>query len=66
MDNPIADAAIASAESLLSTNNLNLLNSNVHSGTTLGNQLLVPEGVLNNYNSSNFNSCSEGSGLNIG
>jgi len=65
VDNPIANGAITSAESLLENNSLNLLTSDVHSGSTLGAELLVPEGVLNDYNSANFNSCSEGSGLNI-
>jgi hypothetical protein len=64
-DNPIADAAITSAQSLLETNSLNLQTSDIHSGTTLGGELLVPAGILNSYNSSNFNSCSEGSGLDI-
>ncbi len=66
IDNPTADAAISNAETLLSSNSLNLLTSDVKPSSTLGQELLNDEGVLNNYNSANFNSCSEGSGLTTG
>ena len=64
--NATADAAIATAETLLKANNLNLLTSTVVPSTTLGQALLVPAGTLNGYNNANFNSCSEGSGLTLG
>ena len=66
-DNPAADAAIANAESLLSTNSLNLLTSNVAPSSTLGKALLADEAVLNSYNNANFGTCTdEGSGLTLG
>jgi hypothetical protein len=64
--NPVADAAIANAESLLLSNNLNLLTSSVKPSSTLGGQLTADASVLDNYNSANFNTCSEGSGLMTG
>jgi hypothetical protein len=64
--NTTADGAITTAETLLQTNNLNLLTSFVDPSTSLGQALLVPAGVLDGYNSADFNSCSEGSGLILG
>ncbi len=64
-DNPAADAAIANAESLLSMNSLNLLTSNVAPSSTLGKALLADEAVLDSYNSADFGTCSEGSGLTL-
>jgi len=61
-----ADAAIATAETLLQTNNLNLLTSDVDPSTVLGQQLLAPATVLDGYNNANFHTCSEGSGLALG
>lgn len=61
--NATADGAISTAESLLQTNKLNLLTSSVDPSTTLGQALLVQAGILDGYNSADFNSCSEGSGL---
>ena len=63
MHNVTADAAIADAEGLLMTNSLNLLTSNVAPSSALGIQLLSDEAVLDNYNSADFGTCSEGSGL---
>ena len=64
--NTTADGAISTAETLLQTNNLNLLTSDVDPSTTLGQALLVQESILDKYNSADFNSCSEGSGLVLG
>ena len=64
--NATADGAISTAETLLQTNNLNLLTSKVDASTTLGQALLVQESILDAYNSADFNSCSEGSGLILG
>jgi hypothetical protein len=64
--NPTADGAIQTAETLLQTNNLNLMTSVVPPPTTLGQALLAPAGVLNGYNNGDFNKCSEGSGLTLG
>ena len=64
--NPLADAAIANAESLLLSNNLNLLTSSVKPSSTLGSQLPADASVLDKHNSANFNTCSEGSGLMTG
>jgi len=64
--NVTADGAIKTAETLLQANNLNLLTSTVHPSTTLGQALLAPAGILDGYNNADFNSCSEGSGLNLG
>jgi hypothetical protein len=61
-----ANAAITTAEALLQANSLNLLTSDVHPNTTLGQALLTPAGVLDSYNNANFHSCSEGSGLTTG
>jgi hypothetical protein len=65
-DNMAADTAIADAESLLSMNSLNLLTSFVDPSSTLGQALLADEAVLDHYNSSDFGTCSEGSGLTLG
>ena len=64
--NIAADAAISTAETLLHTNRLNLLTSSVDPSTTLRQALLVQESILDKYNSADFNSCSEGSGLVLG
>ena len=64
--NTTADGAITTAETLLQANHLNLLTSTVDPSTTLGQALLLPAGVLDGYNSADFNSCSEGSGLILG
>jgi hypothetical protein len=64
--NITADAAISDAESLLMTNSLNLLTSVVAPGSMLGSKLVADAAVLDGYNSSNFNTCSEGSGLTTG
>jgi len=63
VDNPAADAAIASSEALLIANSLNLLTSNVAPSSTLGQALTTQATILNNYNNANFNTCSEGVGL---
>jgi hypothetical protein len=63
--NPVADAAIATAESLLASNSLNLLTSNVDPSTSVGSALVAQSDILDGYNSSNFNTCSEASGLNF-
>jgi hypothetical protein len=65
-DNATADVAITTAESLLKANNLNLLTSSVDPSSTLGQALLTQEGILDGYNSSDFNTCSEGAGLTLG
>jgi hypothetical protein len=65
-DNAAADVAIATAEALLKANNLNLLTSSVAPSTTLGQALLTQESILDGYNGSDFNTCSEGSGLTLG
>ena len=65
-DNATADVAITTAESLLKANNLNLLTSSVDPSSTLGQALLMQEGILDGYNSSDFNTCSEGAGLTLG
>ena len=64
--NPKADGAINTAETLLQANKLNLLTSVVPPSTTLGQALLAPAGILDGYNSGDFNKCSEGSGLTLG
>lgn len=64
--NATADAAISDAETLLQNNSLNLLTSFVNPSSTLGGELLADEVILDGYNSSNFNTCSEGSGLTLG
>ena len=66
VDNAAADAAITTAEALLSANSLNLLTSSVDPSTPLGQALLAPADVLDKYNSANFNTCSEGAGLILG
>lgn len=64
--NATADGAISTAETLLKANHLNLLTSSVAPSTTLGQALLVQANILDGYNSADFNSCSEGSGLVLG
>jgi hypothetical protein len=64
--NATADGAIATAETLLQTNSLNLLTSSVDPSTTLGQALLAPASILDGYNSADFHTCSEGSGLILG
>ena len=64
--NPTADGAIATAETLLEDNSLNLLTSSVGPSTTLGQALLVQENILDRYNNGNFHTCSDGSGLTLG
>ena len=64
--NATADAAIADAGSLLSMNSLNLLTSFVAPSSTLGAKLIADANTLDGYNSSNFNTCSEASGLTVG
>ena len=64
--NANADAAIANAEGLLKSNSLNLLTSFVAPSSALGQELLADEAVLDKYNSADFNTCSEGSGLTTG
>ncbi len=64
--NSSADVAISTAESLLQANSLNLLTSSVAPSSQLGEALVTQEVVLAGYNSANFNTCSEGSGLSTG
>jgi len=64
--NPAADAAITTAEALLQANSLNLLTSDVDPSTTLGQALLAQEVTLDGYNSADFHTCSENSGLIVG
>jgi len=64
--NAQADAAIVTAETLLKAHNLNLLTSFVDPSTTLGQALLAQSNILDAYNSADFNTCSEGSGLTLG
>jgi hypothetical protein len=54
---PAADGAIATAEALLASNSLNLL--------SLGAELVAQEVILDGYSNGDFNSCSDGSGLNF-
>jgi hypothetical protein len=62
---PAADGAIATAEALLASNSLNLLTSNVPASTSLGAELVAQSIILDGYNNGDFNSCSDGSGLNF-
>lgn len=64
--NPKADGAIATSETLLKANNLNLLTSFVAPSATLGQALLAQATILDGYNSADFNKCSEGTGLTVG
>ena len=71
VDNPQADSAVTDALNLISTNNINLLTSNVATSTTLGGELNADATILANYNNGNAGpngpTCSpEGSGLNVG
>jgi hypothetical protein len=61
-----ADGAIQTAETLLKVNKLNLLTSVVDPSTSLGQALLAPASILDGYNSADFNTCPEGSGLILG
>ncbi len=63
--NATADAAIADAESLLLNNSLNLLTSHVSPSSTLGGELTADGTTLDGYNGADFNTCTEGSGLNF-
>jgi len=65
MHDPAADGAIATAEALLASNSLNLLTSQVPASTSLGAALVAQSVILDGYNNGDFNSCSEGSGLNF-
>jgi hypothetical protein len=65
-DNTAADAAITTAEALFQADSLNLLTSNVNPSSTLGQALLAQSAVLDAYNSADFHSCSEASGLILG
>jgi hypothetical protein len=58
-DNPTADAAIVTADSLLSANKLNLLTSVVDPSSALGQALVNVASTLNGYNNANFNTCQE-------
>ena len=66
VDNPTADGAIATAEALLKANSLNLLTSDVDPSSTLGQALIAQSVILDAYNSGNFNTCAEGTGLTNG
>jgi hypothetical protein len=59
VDNSTADAAIATAEALLSANSLNLLTSVVDPSSALGQALIAQASILDGYNSGNFHSCQE-------
>jgi hypothetical protein len=59
VDNSTADAAIATADALLSANSLNLLTSDVHPSSPLGQALVAQASILDGYNSGNFHSCQE-------
>lgn len=61
-----ANAAIADAESLLEANTINLLSSFEAPSSTVGGKLLADATILEGYNSANFNTCTEGSGLTLG
>ncbi len=61
--NASADAAIADANTLLLNNSLNLLTSFVSPSSALGQSLLADETILDSYNSADFGTCTEGSGL---
>lgn len=65
-DNSTADAAITTAEALLSTNNLNLLNSIVAPSSSLGQALIAQAAILDGYNNGNFHTCSDAQGLTLG
>jgi hypothetical protein len=62
--NATADAAIALAEAALT--GLDLRTAVVDSSTTQGAELLLVEPILDNYNSADFHTCSENSGLATG
>jgi hypothetical protein len=59
VDNSAADAAITTANALLSANTLNLLSSIVDPSSDLGQALITQAGILDGYNSGNFHSCQE-------
>jgi hypothetical protein len=61
VDNSTADAAISTAEALLSTFGLNLLTpSFVAPSSPLGQALINQASILDGYNNGNFHSCGEG------
>lgn len=64
--NASADAAIATANALLQANSLDLRSSFVAASSTLGQAMLVQANILDGYNSADFNTCSENSGLILG
>jgi hypothetical protein len=64
--NATADGAILTAETLLSANSLNLLTSVVDPSSALGQALLAPAAILDGYNSADFHTCTENSGLILG
>jgi hypothetical protein len=57
--NPTADAAIVTAESLLSAHKLNLLTSVVGPSSALGQALISVASTLDGYNSGDFHTCQE-------
>jgi hypothetical protein len=57
VDNPTADAAIATAQMLIDGLNINV--DFVAAGSTLGEAMTAQATILDGYNSSNFNSCQE-------
>ena len=59
----IAEAAIATSEALLAVNSVDLLTSDVSPSTALGTALVAQSTVLAGFNSADFNTCQEGSGL---
>ena len=59
VDNSTADAAIATADALLSANSLNLLTSDVDPSSVLGQALIAQATILDGYNSGNFHTCQE-------
>lgn len=66
MHNAAGDDAIAAAISLIQTNHLNLLTSDVGPSTAVGQALLAQEAILDGYNNAGFGTCSEGAGLATG
>jgi hypothetical protein len=65
-DNSTADAAITTAEALLSTNKLNLLTSIVAPSSSLGQALIAQAAILDGYNNGNFHTCTDAQGLSLG
>jgi hypothetical protein len=66
VNNPAAEAAISTSETLLSANSLNLLNSFVAPSSALGQALLTQAAILDGYNGGDFHTCSDGKGLLLG